>query len=293
MRYNAAAAVADQGVAAIAKLVFRELGWQFRELSKCDVGIDAQIEVCTNWFATGKLIAVQVKFGASFFSEPAEGGFVYRGDLDHLEYYLSYALPVVVALYDPSTERAYWQHVAEKNVRRMARGWAMVVPVSQPIGAGAAKLWEIIATPRKGNPVTLKPVMAMDGAIIPLYEALHTVEYSIDFVTYALSSDFLAILDFVCSRKRVRGLIALRERDGEIATNLPEASQLQLRRLETTGDAYHERFLILDDRILCLGSANMTRSTRSNYELMSCHFDDERVALARQHFEELWARSAA
>jgi hypothetical protein len=53
MRFEKSDAVADEGVAAVNMLFSREPRWIFREVSKRDVGVDAQVEVCLRSFDQG------------------------------------------------------------------------------------------------------------------------------------------------------------------------------------------------------------------------------------------------
>jgi hypothetical protein len=69
MRFEKSDAVADEGVAAVNMLFSRELRWIFREVSKRDVGVDAQVEVCRERLATSRLLALQIKAGESYFTE--------------------------------------------------------------------------------------------------------------------------------------------------------------------------------------------------------------------------------
>lgn len=127
------------GVHIVAKLVYKELGWSFREQQVDDYGIDAQVEALENNAPTGKLIAMQIKAGASYLSERARGASVFRGELKHLDYWLNHQLPVIVVLVDEEQEVAYWQRVSEETVHRTDKGWKMLVPDSQRIEAKQLK----------------------------------------------------------------------------------------------------------------------------------------------------------
>ena len=59
------------GVSATEKII-NQMGLIFREQPTDDYGIDAQIETIENGYATGKLIAVQIKSGSSFFHKPPD-----------------------------------------------------------------------------------------------------------------------------------------------------------------------------------------------------------------------------
>ena len=56
------------GVSSVEKII-NQMGMIFREQPVDDYGIDAQIEIVENKCATGKLIAVQIKSGNSYFKE--------------------------------------------------------------------------------------------------------------------------------------------------------------------------------------------------------------------------------
>ena len=79
-----------------------------------DVGVDGQIEILTDdRRVTGKLVAVQIKCGDSFFKEPADSGFVFRGDREHLVQWLDGSLPVILVLSrDPNTRKATGSRLA-------------------------------------------------------------------------------------------------------------------------------------------------------------------------------------
>lgn len=88
-------------------LIFtRDLHWIFRELPVPDIGIDALVEVVSEGEATGEWIALQVKSGESFFREKSAEGFVYRGDADHLEYWLNLPIPTLLVLCSSETTAA-------------------------------------------------------------------------------------------------------------------------------------------------------------------------------------------
>lgn len=51
-----------------------QLRWLFREQPTEDYGIDAHTEVVDGEEVTGRLLALQIKSGSSWFNEPAPGG---------------------------------------------------------------------------------------------------------------------------------------------------------------------------------------------------------------------------
>ncbi len=53
----------------------------------------------------GKLLALQIKAGTNWFSEPGPAGWWFRPDAGHVQYWKDHSLPVVVVLYHPETGR--------------------------------------------------------------------------------------------------------------------------------------------------------------------------------------------
>jgi hypothetical protein len=115
------------GVAAL-DYFFSEKGWLFREQTTHDYGIDAHIEIVEDQRPTGKLIALQIKAGQSFFEEEVGGDYVFRTDDKHIAYWVGHSMPVVLVLYNPETKQAYWQHVSRETVKTTGKGWKILIP---------------------------------------------------------------------------------------------------------------------------------------------------------------------
>jgi hypothetical protein len=99
-----------------AEMEFSRWGWIFREQTVADHGIDALLEPCTNGAASGKLIALQIKAGISYFREPVNNGWIYRGKKKHLQYWLQHCLPVILIMHNPDSGLSYWAHITEQAV---------------------------------------------------------------------------------------------------------------------------------------------------------------------------------
>lgn len=123
------------GVQCVA-LKFERLGYKFREQPISDYGVDAQIEIVEEDTATGQLVAVQIKSGTSWLNEFDGHGYVFRGHLKHLKYWLKHSLPVIIVLHDDENDDSFWQAVTPTNVIYTKSAWKMVVPVSHKINAG-------------------------------------------------------------------------------------------------------------------------------------------------------------
>ena len=96
-----------KGVAAVEKL-FADIGWFFREQHVHDWGIDAHVEIVRDGRPTGELIALQIKSGTSFFVGEDGEAVPFRMDAKHLQYWLEHSMPVVIVLYNPESDTAYW-----------------------------------------------------------------------------------------------------------------------------------------------------------------------------------------
>ncbi|MHC3475297.1 DUF4365 domain-containing protein [Streptomyces sp. 7R007] len=135
------------GVTMTGYLVTTRLGWLFREQETSDVGIDAHLEVVTGASLsakttgkpTGRLLAVQIKSGASQFTAAAEGGWWYPCDAAHVAYWNNHSLPVTLLLFDPKTERVHWQHVTPDTLKSTGKNYKVLVPVDQQIDQANAE----------------------------------------------------------------------------------------------------------------------------------------------------------
>lgn len=123
--------IQDEGVSTISRIFNKELKWIFREQQKADMGIDAHVEICDNGQPSGRLIALQIKSGKSWFKEKIDEGIVFRGSLEHLNYWSAHSLPVIIILYNPLSEEVFWQAVLQKNITKTPKAWKIVVPHSK------------------------------------------------------------------------------------------------------------------------------------------------------------------
>jgi Domain of unknown function (DUF4365) len=128
-----------EGVNAVESIFLRDLGWIFREQTISDWGIDAHVEVTTRSEPTGRLLALQIKSGKSFFRKRGEN-FVFYGEGRHLRYWRNHSLPVAIILHDPETGLTLWQRVEEDAVRwGKSDRWSIEIPPAQVLAASAAE----------------------------------------------------------------------------------------------------------------------------------------------------------
>ncbi|MER7577366.1 DUF4365 domain-containing protein [Streptomyces sp. NPDC126514] len=124
-----------RGVRKVDELV-GEAGCLWRETPMHDVGIDGQIEYVDNQGrATGRLVAVQIKAGPSYFSSRADGIVRFRPNGKHRNYWASFPVPVVVILYHPDEDLAIW--VDARHQLRSNLSADLQLPESQRLDAPA------------------------------------------------------------------------------------------------------------------------------------------------------------
>ncbi|QKW23991.1 DUF4365 domain-containing protein [Kitasatospora sp. NA04385] len=139
MRRTPAAKVASEGVTHVQLAVQDGLQWLFREQPTEDYGIDAHVEVVDGEEVRGRLLALQIKSGESFFGEATRGGWWFRPDAEHVQYWLNHSLPVVVVLYEPRDRVCYWQTVSRETLQRTrGDGWRLLIPRGQVLDETAA-----------------------------------------------------------------------------------------------------------------------------------------------------------
>lgn len=105
-KYNQTNSQERLGVNAVAEAIAK-IGQIWRETPMADVGVDGQIEyVNPEGFATGRMIAVQIKSGPSFFKE-SYGDWVFYPEEKHRFYWERFPLPVLIIIHNPDTNLSY------------------------------------------------------------------------------------------------------------------------------------------------------------------------------------------
>jgi hypothetical protein len=135
------------GVEAV-RYAFAQLGWFVREPARPDYGVDLFVETAEGDRPTGRLLAVQVKSGASYVGG-GKGDIVFRADQAHIEYWEGHSLPVIVGLHDPATSTTYWQAIIPDTAESTGKGWKIAVPRSQTLdGDALGPLSELANAPK-------------------------------------------------------------------------------------------------------------------------------------------------
>ncbi|WNG20256.1 HEAT repeat domain-containing protein [Cystobacter fuscus] len=87
----------------------RRMKHVWRVTSTRDVGIDGEIELFDEGgHATGKIIKVQSKAGRSYIRNEKTDRFDYYGDSNHINYWARLINPVIIFIFDPNSQTAYW-----------------------------------------------------------------------------------------------------------------------------------------------------------------------------------------
>lgn len=130
------------GVTAVQEIILNEFGWLFREQPYSDHGIDAQIEeLDRDRKPTGKLVALQIKSGASYFRKKGDG-YVYYASPRHFDYWVHHSLPCYIILHNPDNGLTLWQKVERHTATKTSKGWAITIPKTNVLNRSAKKFFE-------------------------------------------------------------------------------------------------------------------------------------------------------
>jgi hypothetical protein len=138
-------ATGQLGVNLVERHVLRDLKWVFRVQYVSDQGVDAQVETKIDGTTTGRLLALQIKAGKSWFSEPSETGWIFRFDDRKANLWFGHALPVVVVLVDLEHEIAYWQRIEAATTESTGKNFKVIIPASNRLET-AGEEWEHLAS---------------------------------------------------------------------------------------------------------------------------------------------------
>lgn len=129
-KYSNSSQKGEIGFTILKSIVENDLRWILRKNNlENDFGIDAYIDVITDKSeVTGKSIAVQVKTGKSYFEEKNEIGWVYRGEMKHLNYYLNHDLPVILIIIEEISRSAYWCLCDAEKTQKTKDNWKITIP---------------------------------------------------------------------------------------------------------------------------------------------------------------------
>ncbi len=135
------------GVHKVALTFLTEFGWIEREQPISDFGIDMHVEIVQNQIPSGQIIAIQIKSGMSYFSEETEKSIIYRGKKKHLDYWLNQSLPVLIILYNPNSEKSYWEFIYSSKITELEKGWKIEIPKRNLLTESKEKITKVYSNP--------------------------------------------------------------------------------------------------------------------------------------------------
>lgn len=131
-----------RGVHAVGSIFLGEdFEWFFRSQEVSDVGIDALVEILDNDEPTGKLLALQIKTGQSYFRKSGRN-YVLNIDDRHMKYWIKYDLPVYIILADLKKKLFLWQKVERLLCEPTRSGWRLKIPATNVLDANAKHFFE-------------------------------------------------------------------------------------------------------------------------------------------------------
>jgi len=274
---------------------FLDMEWVFREQTILDFGIDAHAEVCDEGRPTGRVIAIQVKSGVSYFEEKTNTGIIFRGEVKHLNYWKNHSLPVILVLYHPVEKKAIWCHIRgdQLGINITPKGWNVEVPKSQCFDESAFDQLRNIASPNflsQARYLELAHVLQRgQGAarFRALLDAMHVAERSIDVISPYMDSTLFLALAFCSHRVPVRLLTEpYAPADATEEHISGDHNGIEWR----TSKSLHDKIIILDRFLVINTSSNFSRFgwRGRNHEAVYCSCDTVAVASVVTNFEKVW-----
>jgi Domain of unknown function (DUF4365)/Chlororespiratory reduction 6 len=165
-KYKSSARKGESGVNVVARIFNDTYGWIFkRNHQEHDFGIDGLVDVVLeDETVTGQMIAVQIKFGASFFQEKTNWGYVYRGDLKHFNYLANYPIPVLIIICHPMSGECYWLKFEPSQCQKTGASWKATIPFENKL-ASTKKEIESLLSPITDSLSELDSYWAINGII--------------------------------------------------------------------------------------------------------------------------------
>ena len=122
------------GVYAASRLTARLPGLIFREQRGGDTGLNAHLEVVEEYPRMGKVVGLQVRSDSENEAERTARGYVCRGEMAHVAYWLQHSLPVIVMVYEQGQDRLVWEAMSPETIEISGPHWELLVPYDQVYG---------------------------------------------------------------------------------------------------------------------------------------------------------------
>lgn len=127
-------------IEAVEKAFVKDFKWFLRRMPESDIGIEARAEILDSERPTGRFMALHIRSEASCVRE--EGGYLYHGSKDHLDYWSRHALPVYVIIAGSQDRPIVWQRVERSVCRETESEWSIIVPQTNILDASARLCFE-------------------------------------------------------------------------------------------------------------------------------------------------------
>lgn len=110
--------------------------WIFRKQLENDIGIDAHMEFVETSGESKRLLALQIKSGASWFKTKKDGYIIFRKiNQRQYNYWTMNPLPCIVVLYNPEDNLCIWQKLTAETIEKTkggaGKGFLVKVPIDQ------------------------------------------------------------------------------------------------------------------------------------------------------------------
>lgn len=147
--YNKAAQKGERGVDMVSRIISNEYGWLFkRNHQEHDFGIDAQVDIIlSDGTVTGQMLALQIKYGSSFFTEKNKWGYIYRGEKKHFNYLSNYPVPVLILICHPEENECYWAVFEPLQTFRAGDNWKLTIPFENKLSLSKDEIYNILPPP--------------------------------------------------------------------------------------------------------------------------------------------------
>jgi hypothetical protein len=290
-----------RGILRVGLIFTEDFNWIFRDQPVDDWGIDAHIEVVSDGIPTGRLIAAQIKSGESWFKEQNDEGFIYRGNERHLGYWRGHSLPVVLILYNPQTQTAYWEIVRDEFIIDTGKGWKITVPKQRQLDKVSASELRKFALPDYAKRRKFDYLSSLLNGFasnsdsgysrLPVvYASLFAADQRICILAPFIDSELLNALAIASTSVKVdlviKEVVDLAISLDKVKTDFPNLSIRVLKNL-------HAKMIIIDSTLAVIGSANFTRpSLQRSVEVQSAFTDPDLLSRMQTEFDTIWMASS-
>ncbi len=116
------------GIYAAERLTSCMSGLIFREQCGGDTGLNAHLEIIDEYPRMGKMIGLQIRLDDDENIEKTSRGYVCRGEMPQVAYYLQHSLPVLVMIYEQKNDRILWNVITADTIEITDKYWNLLVP---------------------------------------------------------------------------------------------------------------------------------------------------------------------